>query len=99
VRSILGSLVEPSETWPPRAKVLVLHGWTQNARVLFERVSALRRKLRKGGIQTVFAQAPHLLQLDDDASPGGVALERPDSRGWFGYQPRDPTEGRDPFHP
>lgn len=99
VESILGSLVDPSEVQPVRAKVLVLHGWTQNARVLFDRVSAFRRKMRKGGILTVFAQAPHVLELDEDSGPGGAPVERAEPRGWFGYQPRDPTEGRDPFHP
>lgn len=60
---------------PRRARILMLHGWTQNAALFTEKAAAFRRKLRDVA-DLFFAEAPH-------AVAPGVASGRENARAWW----------------
>ncbi|ESK83977.1 ovarian cancer-associated 2 protein-like protein [Moniliophthora roreri MCA 2997] len=47
----------------PTKKVLVLHGYSQNANIFSKRLAALRKQCR--GVEMIFLDAPHVLQPVD----------------------------------
>ena len=71
---------------PSPIRLLMLHGWTQNATVLRSRCHAFVRKF-KGVADLVFINAPHLVAPEDC---GG---EREDPRAWWSYVDDDATAG------
>ena len=56
------------------AKILMIHGYTQNAEIFSSRTSNLRRKaLKLGGVKTEFFFAESPLACHAVLSPGGDA--------------------------
>lgn len=68
------SLCSPSR----RARILMLHGWTQNASIFSEKSGSFKKKLRDVA-DLVFAEAPHFVAVD--AAPG-----RENARAWWSIE-------------
>jgi dienelactone hydrolase len=66
-----------------RPRILMLHGWTQNAALFAEKAGAFRKKLR--GYDLFFAEAPHLVSTED---AGG----RDNARSWWTIEEVGPAE-------
>lgn len=49
----------------PKKRVLMLHGWTQNGRVFRERIEPFCRECEKRGIELVFLDGSHGVNVDE----------------------------------
>ncbi len=58
-------------------RVLMLHGWCQNADAFRKRLSSWRRKAARNGVELVWAEAPHQVTSAFGGEPP------PDAKGWF----------------
>ena len=67
---------------PVTATLLLLHGFTQSASVMREKMHALARRLKAAGIRLVFANAPYHV-------PPEFCGDRADARAWWWYHPLD----------
>lgn len=56
-------------------KILLLHGYSQNANIFSKRMAAVRKSMAKDNVEFVFVDAPIVLQPADIPSNWGVPLE------------------------
>ncbi|GAX27429.1 hypothetical protein FisN_23Hh107 [Fistulifera solaris] len=91
------TLVSPATTTTRKGKVLMVHGWAQNAFVFRQKTKGLTNKLNKAGYDCVFLEGPHLLPLASTVQIDGVDVQvengkRENARAWFLLSETDPAD-------
>lgn len=80
-----------------KGRILMIHGWAQNASVLQVKTKTFTKKLCKAGYDVIFLEAPHLLPLKSTIEVEGESVEvengqRINARAWFLFSEKDPAD-------
>jgi len=80
-----------------KGKMLMIHGWAQNAKVLKYKSKTLTRKLNQSGYDCIFIDGPFNLPMKSTIEINGEKVEvdngkRENAKAWFLYSNTDPAD-------
>jgi len=94
----LNTLIIPlKEEVKRKGKILMIHGWAQNAKVFCFKTKNLARKLSMAGYECIYLEAPFLLPMTSMVNVEGNPVEivhgkRENARAWFYYSDIDRSD-------
>eukprot|EP00594_Rhizosolenia_setigera_P009693 CAMPEP_0178973344 /NCGR_PEP_ID=MMETSP0789-20121207/21668_1 /TAXON_ID=3005 /ORGANISM="Rhizosolenia setigera, Strain CCMP 1694" /LENGTH=316 /DNA_ID=CAMNT_0020661195 /DNA_START=206 /DNA_END=1156 /DNA_ORIENTATION=+ len=72
-----------------KGKILMIHGWAQNAQIMCNKTKGLTRKLTKAGYECIFIDGPTLLPESNEKT---LESGRENGRGWFTFSKTNPSD-------
>lgn len=86
-RKCVNGLVLDSKVSPRVGTILMIHGWSQNAKTMHFWTKSLADELNEKGFRVVYPEAPHIL-------PENEVNGRENARAWYLFDQERPSDAR-----